>query len=269
MAEEKTTVTQVDPTADKDTAFIAIEAIGRLSNGRDLRLKAGDVFVAVDGNPIKWDIDKFDQTLSSYPELPALFTIFRKGEFFEIFVNGPLDCTYKYASNEDVEAVIEKQPKHEIGPKDSYYGFEALRDMRRRVRLFHTGYSPYATVTPPFWLLYHRMWAPLGVVLITYGVTALIHPVLFMLVYVLLSIYFHKAQTIMMRSYSLYLDYNFWIIFAERSTKQAQERLRQFDEKCRFEFSYVSEPVVDEAEEARVAALMREAKAELEAETAL
>ena len=68
---------------DKGPSFIAIEAVGRLSYGRDLRLKAGDVFVAVDGNPITWDIDKFDQILASYKELPALFTIFRKGEFLK------------------------------------------------------------------------------------------------------------------------------------------------------------------------------------------
>ena len=89
-----------------------------------------------------------------------------------------------------------------------------------------------------------------------------------MVVYLLLSIYFHKAQTTMLRSYALYLDYNFWFIFAERSTQKAQERLRQFDEKCQFAFSHVPEPDIDEAEEARVAALMREAQAEIQAETA-
>ena len=94
----------------------------------------------------------------------------------------------------------------------------------------------------------------------------MIHPAVLMLVYVMLSIYFHKAQTIMMRSYSLSLDYHFWFVFAERSTQKAQERLRRFDQKCRFAFSYVPEPIVDEAEEARVAALMREAQAELDAE---
>jgi len=138
--------------------------------------------------------------------------------------------------------------------------------MRRRVRLFRTDYSPYATIAPVFWLLYHNMWAPLVVVLVTYTVSALINPILLMLIYVLLSIYFHKAQTILMRSYGVYLDYNCWFVFAERSTRKAQERLRRFDEKCRFSFSYVPEPTVDEAEEARVAALMKEARAELNAE---
>ena len=266
MAEDNTNEILTDSPMDQGKAFIALETLGRISYAQELRLKPGDVIVALDGNPIILDVDKFDDALNAYSENPALLTIFRKGEFFEIFVTKPLGCGYKYASDEEVEAIIEKRPEHDIGPKESYYGFEALRDMRRRVRLFRTDYSPYATITPIFWLLYHQMWAPLGVVLITYAVSAMIHPVLLMLVYVMLSIYFHKAQTIMMRSYSLYLDHNFWFVFAERSTQKAQERLRRFDQKCRFNFSYVPEPVVDEAEEARVAALMEEAKAELEAE---
>ena len=268
MAEDNSNETRTDALEDNGKSFIAIEAIGRFSHGRELRLKTDDIFVAVDGDPIDWDIDKFDQMVGSHAKLPALFTIFRKGEFFEIFVDRPLGCNLKYASDEDVQAIIEKQPEHEIGPKDSYTGFEALRDMRRHVRLFRTDYSPFATLVMPLWLLYHRMWAPLSVVLATCTVSALVSPILLMLVYLLLSIYFHKAQTTMMRSYALYLDYNCWFVFAERSTKKAQERLRRFDEKCRFAFSYVSEPAVDEAEEARVAALMREAQAELEAETA-
>jgi len=265
MAENSTTDTPdtTEDSADRGPAFIAIEAVGRLSHGRDLRLKAGDVFVAVDGNPIPWDIDRFDQTLAAYDDLPALFTIFRKGEFFEVFIDQPVGCGYRYASDEDVAQILEKQPEHDIGPKDTYFPFEALRDMRRRVRLYRTDYSPYATVAPLFWLLYHRIWAPLGVVLATYAVSAMINLALFGLVYLLLCVYFHKAQTALMRSYSLYLEHFFWFIFAERSTREAQERLRRFDGKCRFAFSHVPEPKIDEAEEARLAALIKEAQADL------
>ena len=268
MFEDETNDTQADLPTDKGKAFIALETVGRLSYARELRLKQDDVIVALDGNPIICDIDKFDETIKSYAEMPALLTIFRNGEFFEIFVTDELECSYKYAPDEQVEAIIEKQPEHQIGPKESYFSFEALRDMRRRVRLFRTDYSPYAAVAPVFWLLYHKMWAPLGVVLITYAVSLLIHPVLLMLVYVMLSIYFHKAQIIMMRSYGLYLDYTSWFVFAEISTKHAQERLRLFDKKCRFDFSYVPDPIVDEAEEARLASLLQEAKEEIKIEGA-
>lgn len=266
MAEDNTNDIREDTPADRGTSFIALETVGRLSYGRELRLKPGDVIVALDGNPIIWDIDKFDESIKSYAEMPALLTIFRSGEFFEIFITEPLECIYKYASDEEVEAIVEKRPEHEIGPKENYVVFEALRDMRRRVRLFRTDYSPYATIAPLFWLIYHRMWAPLGVVLITYAVSALIHLLLLMLVYVLLSIYFHRAQNNLMRSYSLYLDYNFWFVFAERSTQKAQECLRRFDQKCRFDYSYVPEPLIDEAEEARLAALLQEAREEINIE---
>jgi len=70
-----------------------------------------------------------------------------------------------------------------------------------------------------------------------------------------------------MRSYGLYLDYSLWFVFAERSTKHAQEMLRRFDKKCRFEFSYVAEPIIDEKEEARVASLLEEAQAEIDSES--
>lgn len=265
---ENQTDTADDTAANKGPSYIAIEAIGRLSYGRDLRLKAGDVFVAVDGDPIPWDIDRFDQTLAAYADLPALFTIYRKGMFFEIFVDQPIGCGYRYASDEEVAEIQEKLPDHDIGPKDSYYPFEALRDMRRRVRLYRTDYTPYATVAPAFWLLYHRIWAPFGVVMATYAVSAMVNLALFGLVYILLSVYFHKAQTALMRGYALYLEHYFWMIFAERSTRQAQEALRRFDEKCRFAFSHVPEIKIDEAEEARLAALIKEAQADLEAETA-
>ena len=97
-------------------------------------------------------------------------------------------------------------------------------------------------------------------------VTFLIHPILFGLIYLMMSVYFHKAQVTMLRGYALYLEYTFWFVFAECSTRRAQETLRRFDPKCRFKFSYVPEPVVDEAEEERIANLMREARAQLEAE---
>ena len=86
MAEDNINQIPTDEsTTDKGTTFIAIETVGRLSYGRELRLKPDDVIVALDGNPIACDIDKFDETVNSYAEMPALLTIFRKDEFFEIF----------------------------------------------------------------------------------------------------------------------------------------------------------------------------------------
>jgi hypothetical protein len=226
----------------ENAGLISILAIGRHSLGRDLRLKAEDVITAIDGEPITYDVDKFDNLLRDYKDLPALLTIFRDGKLFDVFVNGSLGCSYKYADEPTIMAVNSAMQGREKKPKDSYYQYEALRNIHREVRLYSTQYEPMATMLPAFWLLYRRMWEPLGVVVITYAMALFIQPALFVLVYLLLSVYFHKAQTDMIRSHCLYHEYYFWMIFAASSTKEAQQMLRVFDPKCQFEFSHVGPP---------------------------
>ncbi len=89
----------------ENAGLISILAIGRHSLGRDLRLKTEDVITAIDGEPITYDVDKFDKLIRDYKDLPALLTIFRDGKLFDIFVNGPLGCSYKYADEPTILAV--------------------------------------------------------------------------------------------------------------------------------------------------------------------
>lgn len=228
--------------AAENAGLISLLAIGRHSLGRDLRLKANDVIAAIDGQPITYDVDRFDSFLRHYKEMPALLTIFRDGKLFEVFAEGPLGCSYKYA-DESVAAALELAMQgREMKPKDAYHQHESLRNIRRQVRVFSTRYEPMATIAPVFWLLHRRMWEPLGVVLITYAISLFIQPALFALVYLLISVYFHKAQASLIRSHCLYHEYYFWMIFAATSTKEAQETLRSFDGKCNFDFSHVGPP---------------------------
>src|SRR5210317_1537566 len=102
----------------ENAGLISILAIGRHSSGRDLRLKAEDVITAIDGEPITYDVDKFDNFLRDYQDLPALLTIFRDGKLFDVFVNGPLGCSYKYADEAKVTAVNLAMQCREKKPKD-------------------------------------------------------------------------------------------------------------------------------------------------------
>jgi len=242
MAEAETQKTKDDQAASENAGLITILAVGRHSLGRDLRLKVDDVIAAVDGEPITFDVDRFDEFLKDYKKQPALLTICRDGKMFEVFVEGPLGCSYKYADEILALQVSTAIKDRKIKPKEAYKQFEALRNIRRDVRLYDTNYEPLATIGPAFWLLYRRMWEPLGVVMVTYAITLFIQPVLFVLIYLLISIYFHKAQTSLIRSHCLYSEYYFWMIFAATSTKEAQEMLRTFDGKCNFEFSHVGPP---------------------------
>ena len=59
MADAEPQTLSVEDAAE-NAGLISILAVGRHSLGRDLRLKANDVIAAIDGQPITYDIDKFD-----------------------------------------------------------------------------------------------------------------------------------------------------------------------------------------------------------------
>jgi len=242
MAEDSSAENETENSPVTETGMLSLLSIGRHSLGRDLRLKSNDVIVAIDGERFSYDVDRFDAFMRSFNELPALLTIFRDGKFFEVFVEGPLGCSYKYVDEATATQVNTAMAEHKIQPKHEYHQFEAMRNIRREIRLYDTSYSPLATIAPVFWLLYHRVWEPLGVVFVTYAICLFIQPALFLLVYFLISIYFHKAQTHLIRSHCLYSEFYFWMIFAAPSTKQAQIILRRFDPKCNFRFSHVGPP---------------------------
>ena len=133
-------------------------------------------------------------------------------------------------------------PQHEIKEVGQYRQFEAMRNISRGVCLVDTRYSVLAAALPPFWLIHNRMWAPFGAIMATYGVSIAVHPLFFMLVYVLVSIYFQKAQLQMLRAYYLFTEHFFWMKFAATSDRHAQEICRRFDPRASFSFSYVGEP---------------------------
>lgn len=234
--------TDEEEALSSNSGLISILSVGRASLGRDLRLKVGDVIIAVDGVPFSHNIDRFEDFLKNFESPPAMLTIFRDGNSFEVFVDGPLGCTYAYADEMVSEQVNDTLSDHKPKSKESIRQYEAMRNIRREVKVYDTSYSPWATIFPALWLLYHRMWEPMGVVIVTYLVSALIQPALFVMVYVLISIYMHKAHIQLLRSYLIFSEYYFWMIFTASSTKEAQKLLRSFDKKCSFSYSYVPPP---------------------------
>lgn len=224
------------------SGYLAILSVGRHSIGRDLRLKDDDAIILVDGEQLDSDPSKFEDFLKNFEDLPALLTIERNGTIFEVFANGKLGCTYKFTSSQRTESIDEQLKAYEKRDKNEPHQFEALRNIRREVILNDTTYNPFATLFPVFWLLGNRMWEPLFLVIVTLSISFLIHISLFVLTYVLFAVYFHKGQSNLFRSYCLYKEYYFWMVFTASSEIEAQKILRGFDKKCSFKHSYVGPP---------------------------
>ncbi len=223
------------PADESNEGFIRIKSIGRFSVAKELRMRDGDVIVAINGLRVESDIIKLEKQLDDVDE-PLLVTLFRDGNFLPLFISKKLDCPLEYAPSEVSEAVALKLEGYELGKIQNYRSYEALRDVRRNVFLYEAEKSKFATYFPALWLLNNRMWEPLFAVVASYAVCVLIHPLVFIPVYLLVSFYFDRAQVNLIRGYGLFTEHYFWLIMAARSDEEAMTICRQFDPKCQFRF---------------------------------
>ena len=84
--------------AATSSAFIQMKSVSQQSYARDLRLRDGDVIVAIDGAACNLDIAEFEDLLldARDDETPVFVTIGRDQMFFEIFMSGPLGGSLDY-----------------------------------------------------------------------------------------------------------------------------------------------------------------------------
>ena len=215
--------------------FLKLKEHGQSSRTKALRLKENDVIVAIDGNSYHESVDKMVDLLSSGEEGDLwLLTIWRNGKFFEVFTRGPLGGIFEFTRPDESQMIFELFQKREMGEKEEYRIFEALRDVKRVVDVYDTTHSQVAVILPPVWLLQQKMWEPLLAILCVYLITFSVNIFLFILAVVLVALYLRKGQVTLRRSYGMFQDRNVWAILAARSDKEAQEMCRGLDEKVNF-----------------------------------
>ena len=215
--------------------FLKLKEHGQSSRTRALRLKENDIVVAIDGNSYHDSIDNMVDLLSSGEEGDMwLLTIWRNGQFFEVFTRGPLGGIFEFTRPDESQMIMELFQKREMGQKDEYRIFEALRDVKRVVDVYDTTHSQVAVILPPVWLLQQKMWEPLLAILCVYLLTFSVNIFLFILAAILVALYFRKGQVTLRRSYGMFQDRQVWAIIAARSNKEAQEMCRNIDEKVNF-----------------------------------
>ena len=215
--------------------FLKLKEHGQSSRTKALRLKENDVIVAIDGNSYHDSVDKMVDLLSSGEEGDLwLLTIWRNGKFFEVFTRGPLGGIFEFTRPDESQMIFELFQKREMGEKEEYRIFEALRDVKRVVDVYDTTHSQVAVILPPVWLLQQKMWEPLLAILCVYLITFSVNIFLFILAVILIALYLRKGQVTLRRSYGMFQDRNAWAILAARSDKEAQEMCRGLDEQVNF-----------------------------------
>ena len=241
--------------AAQSSVFIEIKSVPQRSYARDLRLRDGDVIVAIDGVACHLDIADFEYLLldARDDETSVFVTIGRDQMFFEIFMTGPLGVSLDYTDAQLASDIAARFKNHSVGSKEQYQTYEALRDVHRHVTVYSTTYSSLATICPPAWLLQHRALEPLAAVIAAYAAAAAVHWAVFVITVVLIGIYFHKIQFRIIRNYNIFTEHFYWIVCAARTMADAQKICREIDPKCLFSFSHVGPPETKEVESKKAA----------------
>ena len=237
------------------SVFVEITLVPPRSYARDLRLRDGDVIVAIDGAACHFDITELEDLLldARDDETPIFVTIGRDQMFFEIFMTGPLGASLDYTDAQRATDIAARFKNHSVGSKEQYQTYEALRDVHRHVTIYSTGYASLATICPPLWLIQHRALEPLAAVIAAYAAAAAVHWGVFVITVLLIGAYFHKIQFRIIRNYNIFTDHFYWVVCAAQTVADAQKICREIDPKCVFSFSHVGPPEDNEVEDKKAA----------------
>ena len=233
--------------AESATTYLMIKELRTISRARSLRLQSEDIIVGIDGVPFHKDIESFlDIMFECDPENGKVLTIWRNGVLFNVIARGPLGCVLEHAKPDVSEKATEDFKSFTVDPIETYTTFEVLRDIFRNCMVLDTRLSPMAIVFPPLWLMQNRLWEVMIAAFLIYGSTLAVHWVLFVIAYIVLSLYFRKAHLVLRRSFAMMRGRHIWMVVAEKSELDTQRLCRRMDPKCVFTPDLVGPPVVDE-----------------------
>ena len=248
------TVTSPDATTAEQPLipFLKLETRGLGLAGRAKKLKPGDALVAVDGEIFNGDAEMLAARMGKRvadpdqdnPEVDGaedgvtahLLTFWRDGKFFHVIFDTRLKASFESTGHEETVEILRGVQTLKFAPLETYQNFEVFRDVRKNAALHSTDSEEIATIAPVLWMLNHRLFYPMMAVCIVYGVTLVAHWVVFVISYILVSIYTKRAQIDLLRSYKLFEDKFFWMVLAEPGETEARDTCRQFIPDLRFRF---------------------------------
>ena len=223
--------------------FISIKEVRSVSRAKALRLKVADVIVGIDGKAFNGGVEELLDIFDEIDEQKgALLTIWREDVVFNLIIFGPLGCVFELTKEDVTKKIHNILPDIEFGEISEYVTFELLRNIKSECDVFDTRVSQLGIFLPPVWLIQNRLWEPLIATLAIYAVTLSVHWTLFLIASVLLSLYFRKAQLILLRSFSLHKEKEIWMIIAAKTMFDAQKIARLFSKTMTFNPDLIGPP---------------------------
>ena len=203
------------------------------------KLKEADILVAIDGKLYEDGPVKLREMFLSKQgeEAKWLLTLWRDGQVFDILITMPIESKFGLATEEETSWAKEEFQKHVYGEFKSYQNYEIYKDSHNICDVLSLEKDPMAGFFPALWLLKYRLFPPLGVVLISYGLTFFINVYLFLITYIILSRFIHVSQENILRSFTLFSGKKHYMTIAGTNEKDVGVIVKNIDSvnKIRYE----------------------------------
>lgn len=203
------------------------------------KLKEADILVAIDGKLYEDGPARLREMFLSKQgeEAKWLLTLWRDGQVFDILITMPIESKFGLATEEETSWAKEEFQKHVYGEFKSYQNFEIYRDSHNICDVLSLEKDPMAGFFPALWLLKYRLFPPLGVVLISYGLTFFINVYLFLITYIIISRFIHVSQENILRSFTLFSGKKHYMTIAGTNEKDVGVIVKNIDpvNKIRYE----------------------------------
>ena len=212
------------------------------------RLQESDILVAVDGKIYRDGPAKLREIFESKAGIEAkwLLSFWRDGQIFDILITAPIQSQFGLATEQETQWALEQFEEHVYTDFDSYQNYEVYRDGRGVCDILSMEKDPMAFMFPVFWCMKYRLYPPLFVLLVSYGITIFVNIFLFLITYIVLSRFVYLSQNNIMRSFTLFESKNHYMTIASSNERDVSALVKKIDpkNKIRFERHAIKAPKV-------------------------
>jgi len=222
--------------------FLQIKSIRTSSNAFLMKLKEGDIIIALDGMAVNQSYEDLSKELKEIKDRKVL-TLYRDGIFFNTLVFGSLGVICEQVNSENIPELNSFKLNEFYKVDEFYHQYELFKKPDAIAILLNTSPSILASLAPPLWMIHNRLWTLFSISMLFYIFLFIISPWLFFIGWILMSWYVGSSQIDILRLFYRLGNYRLSSIFCAKNEKEAQELSRKFDNKIDFYYSYL-EPVV-------------------------
>lgn len=212
------------------------------------RLQESDILVAVDGKIYRDGPAKLREIFESKAGTEAkwLLSFWRDGQIFDILITAPIQSQFGLATEQETQWALEQFEQHVYTDFDSYQNYEVYRDGHGVCDILSMEKDPMAFMFPVFWCMKYRLYPPLFVLLVSYGITIFVNIFLFLITYIVLSRFVYLSQNNIMRSFTLFESKNHYMTIASSNERDVSALVKKIDpkNKIRFERHAIKAPKV-------------------------